>query len=69
MVSSSLYFYLRKFDLQRPMSVLSLFRHFQCNHGASDLGPRSSDGISVVHTAGGGSMLSVVLLKGFYQVV
>ena len=35
------------FDLQRPIPVLSLFRHFQCNHGASDPGPRSLDGMDL----------------------
>ena len=47
MVSASLYFHFAMFDLQRPTPVLSLFRHFQCNHGASVPGPRSSDGIDV----------------------
>ena len=31
------------FDLQRPTPVLSLSRHFQCKHGASIPGTRSSD--------------------------
>ena len=35
------------FDLQRPIPVLNLFRHFQCNHGASDPEPRSSDGMDL----------------------
>ena len=35
------------FDLQRPIPVLSLFRHFQCNHGASDPVPRSLDGMDL----------------------
>ena len=47
MVSASLYFHFSMFDLQRPTPVLSLFRHFQCNHGASDIGPRSLDGMDV----------------------
>ena len=33
--------------LQRPIPVLSLFRHFQCNHWVSVPGTRSSDGIDV----------------------
>ena len=32
-------------DLQRPIPVIRLFRHFQCTHGASDSGSRSTDGI------------------------
>ena len=32
-------------DLQQTIPVLSMFRHFQCNHGVSDPGPRSSDGM------------------------
>ena len=47
MVSASLYFHFRMFDLQRPIPVLCLFGHFQCNHGASDPGPRSSDGMDL----------------------
>ena len=47
MVSASLYFHFSMFDLQRPIPVLSLFRHFQCNHGASDSGPKSSDGMDL----------------------
>ena len=47
MVSASLYFYFSMFDLQRPIPVLSLFRHFQCNHGAADPGPKSSDGMDL----------------------
>ena len=35
------------FELQRLIPVLSLFRHFQCNYGASDPGPRSSDGMDL----------------------
>ena len=35
------------FDLQRPIPVLSLFRHFQCNHGASDPGPKFADGMDL----------------------
>ena len=31
----------------RPIPVISLFIHFQCNHGASDSGPRSSDGMDL----------------------
>ena len=38
------------FDLQRPIPVLSLFRHFQCNHGASYPGPRSSGGMDLSGT-------------------
>ena len=34
-------------DLQRPIPVLRPFRHCQCNHGASDPGPRSSGGMSL----------------------
>ena len=45
MVSASLYFHFTMFDLHRPIPVLSRFTHFQCNHGASDPGPRSSDGM------------------------
>ena len=44
-VSASLYFHFSIFDLQRPIPFLSLFRYFQCNHGSSDNGPRSSDGM------------------------
>ena len=40
MVSASLYFHFSMFDLQRPIPVLSLFRHF--HHG-----PRSSDDMDV----------------------
>ena len=29
------------------MPVLSVFKHFQCNHGASDSGLRSSDGMDL----------------------
>ena len=47
MVSSSLYFHFSMFDLHRPFPVLSLFKHFQCNHGASDPGPKSSDGMDL----------------------
>ena len=47
MVSASLYFYFNMFDLQRPIPVISLFKHFQCNHGASDPGSRSSDGMDL----------------------
>ena len=36
MVPASLYFHFSMFDLQWPIPVLSLFKHFQCNHGASD---------------------------------
>ena len=43
MVSASLCFHFSMFDLQWPIPVLILFRHFHCNHGASDPGPRSSD--------------------------
>ena len=47
MVSASLYFHFSMFDLQRPIPVISLFRHFQCNHGASDPDPKSSDGMDL----------------------
>ena len=47
MVSASLYFHFSMFDLQRPIPVLSLFRHFQCNHGDSDPVPRSLDGMDL----------------------
>ena len=47
MVSASLYFHFSMFDLQRAIPVLSLFRHFQCNHGASYPGPKSSDGMDL----------------------
>ena len=47
MLSASLYLHFSMFDLQRPIQVLSLFRHYQCNHGASDPGPRSSDGMDL----------------------
>ena len=47
MVSAALYFHFSMFDLQRPIPVLSLFRHFKCNHGASDPVPRSSDGMDL----------------------
>ena len=47
MVSVSLYFHFSMFDLQQLIPVLSLFRHFQCNHGASDTGPKSSNGIDL----------------------
>ena len=52
--------------------LFGLFIHFQCNHGASDPGTRSSDimNFSFCGTAaGGGSIFSVVLLEGFHQVV
>ena len=42
MVSASLYFYFSMFDMRRPILVLSLFRHFQLNHGSSYPGLRSS---------------------------
>ena len=45
MVSASLYFHFSLFDLQRTIPVLSLFKHLQCNHGASYLVPRFSDGM------------------------
>ena len=35
------------FDLQRPIPVLSVFRYFQCNNGASDPWPKSSDGMDL----------------------
>ena len=60
------------FNLQWPIQVLCLFRHFQCNHGASYLGPRSSDGmdLSLCDTdRRWWPMLSVFLLEGSYQVV
>ena len=47
MVSASLYFHFTMFDLQRPTPVQSLFRHFQCYHGALVHGTRSSDGMDV----------------------
>ena len=47
MMSALLYFHFSMIDLQRPIPVLSLFRHFQRNHGASDPGPKSSDGIGL----------------------
>ena len=47
MVLASLYFHFSMFDWQRPIPVLSLFRHFQCNHGFSDPGPRSSYGMDL----------------------
>ena len=47
MVSASMYFHFIMFDLQWPIPVLSLFRHFHCNYGASDQGPRSSDGMAL----------------------
>ena len=34
-------------DLQWPIPVLSLYIHFQCNHGPSDPGPRSADGMDL----------------------
>ena len=34
-------------DLLRPIPGLILFRHFPCNHGASDPRPRSSDGMDL----------------------
>ena len=46
MVSASLYFHFSMFDLQRPIPV-RLFRHFQCNHGASDPLHRCSDGMDL----------------------
>ena len=71
MVLASLYFHFSLFDLQRPIPVLSLFRHFQCNHGASDPGPKSSDvmDLSLCGTDRRWSMLLVVQLEGLYQVV
>ena len=47
MVSATLYLHFSMFDLQRPIPVLSLFKHFQCNHVALDPGPRSSDGMDL----------------------
>ena len=47
MVSASLYFHFRMFDLQRLIPILSLFRHFQRNYRTSDPGTRSSDGIAL----------------------
>ena len=47
MVSASLHFHFSMFDLQRPIAVLSLIRYFQCNHGASDLGSKSSNGMDL----------------------
>ena len=47
MVSPSLYFYFSTFDFQWPIPVLNLFGHFQCNHGASDPGHRSSDAMDL----------------------
>ena len=47
MVSASLYFHFTMFDLQPTNPVLSLFRHFQCNHRISDHGPPSSDGMDL----------------------
>ena len=47
MVSASVFFQFIIFDLQRPIPVLCLFRYFQSNHGASDHGPRSSDGMDL----------------------
>ena len=47
MVPASLYFHFSMFDLQLPIPVLSLFIHFPCNHGASDPGPRASDGMDL----------------------
>ena len=44
MVSVSLYFYFSMFDLHRSIPVLSQFKH---NHGTSDHGPRSSDGMDL----------------------
>ena len=41
------YLYFSMFDLQRLIPVRSLFRHFQCNHGVSQLGPTSSDGMDL----------------------
>ena len=35
------------FDLQQPIPVLSLFKLIQCNHGTSDPGSRSSDGMDL----------------------
>ena len=60
MVSASLYFNYSMFDLQRPIPVLSLFRHFQCNHGDSDPGPHGMDLSFCDQTAGGGPMLSEI---------
>ena len=67
MVSASLYFYFTMFDLQRPTSILSLFRHFQCNHEASVHVPRSSDGMDVSFCGidRRWSMLLVLLLQFF----
>ena len=47
MVSASLYFHFSMFDLQRLIPVHSLFKLFQCNHGASDPGLRSLDGMDL----------------------
>ena len=47
MVSASLYFHFTMLDLQRSIPVHSLFRHDQCNHGASDPGSRYSDGMDL----------------------
>ena len=35
------------FDFQPTTPALSLFIHFQCNHGISDHGPASSDGMDL----------------------
>ena len=47
MVSASLHFHFSMFDLKQPIPVLSLFRHFQCSHGASDPGPSFLDGMDL----------------------
>ena len=46
-MSTSLYFHFSMFDLHLTIQVLSLFRHFQCNRGPSDPGPRSLDGMDM----------------------
>ena len=72
MVSVSLYFHFSMFDLQWPIPVLSLFKHVQCNHGASDPGPRSSDGMDLTF-CGTDRLWWVYALsrsvEGLYQVV
>ena len=48
MVSASRYFQFSMFNFQRSIPVLSLFKHLQGNHVASDPAPRSSYGMDLV---------------------
>ena len=71
-VVSSLYFHFSMFDLQQPIPVLSLFRYFPYNHGASDPEPRFSDGMALSFCVSNRIWWVNALscfAGGFYQVV